>query len=392
MGSKATKSPSQGTTRRGGGDRLSVQDQMRIATPPVFPMEQLQQYAANRFPVNNPPSTSQPLDVTLKVRPPQNVGGFNMPNPNMRNEPMGPGQSMAMAGNTGLASASENQANAILKGLQNLGRDASFQSIGQNIGEMGSKYRRPANVEGYASKMDTINKAFDAGAKTFTGPDGIDRINLSGTGLKDDQGRTILSMMNPELTASAPTLGQVGGDIGRAFTGYNSMQYTDPSTNRPEMVRTQGLADVLAKAAIPGSMAFNIMKDLYSKGRNLFLPEEDDNTISLSDTGQAGGSIFEGRPIETFVPPTFSEQDLTTLPIDEQSTTPVTQSGNMTSEDFQDMYPYLFNEEDDLSAGDMENITDYLSRRGVLPFAYGGTVAPKSGPMSEGIGTLYNTR
>ena len=92
------------------------------------------------------------------------------------------------------------------------------------------------------------------------------------------------------------------------------------------------------------------------------------------------------------MPPTFSEQDLTTLPIDEQSTTPVTQSGNMTSEDFQDMYPYLFNEEDDLSAGDMENITDYLSRRGVLPFAYGGTVAPKSGPMSEGIGTLYNTR
>ena len=253
---------------------------------------------------------------------------------------------------------------------------------------MGSKYRRPANVEGYASKMDTINKAFDAGAKTFTGPDGIDRINLSGTGLKDDQGRTILSMMNPELTASAPTLSQVGGDIGRAFTGYNSMQYTDPSINRAEMIKTQGLADVLAKAAIPGSMAFNIMKDLYSKGRNLFLPEEDDNTISLSDTGQAGGSIFEGRPIETFVPPTFSEQDLTALPIDEQSTTPV----NMTSEDFQEMYPFLFNQEDDLSGEDMLYMTDYLSKRGVLPFAYGGTVAPKSGPMSEGIGTLYNTR
>jgi|TARA_S200002703_G_scaffold18557_3_gene15132 hypothetical protein len=388
MGSKATKSPSQGTTRRGGGDRLSVQDQMRIATPPVFPMEQLQQYAANRFPVNNPPSTSQPLDVTLKVRPPQNVGGFNMPNPNRRNEPMGPGQSMAMAGNTGLATASENQANAILKGLQNLGRDASFQSIGQNIGETGSKYRRPADVEGYASKMDTINKAFDAGAKTFTGPDGIDRINLSGTGLKDDQGRTILSMMNPELTATAPTLSQLGGDISRGVTGFNSLQYTDPSINRPEMVRTQGLADVLAKAAIPGSAAFNILKDLVGKGKNLFFPQdEDDNTISLSDV----------RPAMTsneayFIPPKFNEQDLTTLPVDEQSTTPVTQSGNMTSEDFQDMYPYLFNEEDDLSASDMENITDYLSRRGVLPFAYGGTVAPKSGPMSEGIGTLYNTR
>ena len=374
MGSKANKTSPSG----GGSGRNRFLNEAR---EPIFPMEELQTYAANRFPVNSPPSTSQPL---LEVRPPQNVGGFNMPNPNRRNEPMGPGQSMAMAGNTGLATASENQANAILKGLQNLGRDASFQSIGQNIGEMGSKYRRPANVEGYASKMDTINKAFDAGAKTFTGPDGIDRINLSGTGLKDDQGRTILSMMNPELTASAPTLGQVGGDIGRAFTGYNSMQYTDPSTNRPEMVRTQGLADVLAKAAIPGSMAFNIMKDLYSKGRNLFLPEEEEKVDIFSSGADATGG--------TFVPPTFSEQDLTALPIDEEITTPVTRTGNMTSEDFQEMYPFLFNQEDDLSGEDMLYMTDYLSKRGVLPFAYGGTVAPKSGPMSEGIGTLYNTR
>jgi len=76
---------------------------------------------------------------------------------------MGPAQSMAMAGNTGLATASENQANAISKGLQNLGRDSSFSSIGQNIGEVGSKYRRPANVEGYARKMDMINQGFVRG-------------------------------------------------------------------------------------------------------------------------------------------------------------------------------------------------------------------------------------
>jgi len=93
-----------------------------------------------------------------------------------------------------------------------------------------------------------------------------------------------------------------------------------------------------------------------------------------------------------FIPPKFTEQDFKTLPLDEQVTTTYSETGNMSSEDFQDMYPYLFNEEDDLSASDMENITDYLSRRGVLPFAYGGKVAPKSGPMSEGIGTLYNTR
>ena len=384
MGSKTKKT----SPKKGGSGRNKF---LEDAREPVYPMEELQKYSLNRFPVNNSPNVSQPLDVTLKVRPPQNVGGFNMPNFNrMANQPMGPGQSMAMAGNTGLATVSENQANTIAQGLQNLGRDSSFQSIGQNIGEVGSKYRRPADIESYASKMDTINKAFDAGAKTFTGPDGIDRINLSGTGLKDDQGRTILSMMNPELTATAPTLSQLGGDISRGVTGYNSLQYTDPNVNRVDMVRTQGLADVLAKAAIPGSAAFNILKDLVGKGKNLFFPQdedEDDNTISFSDV----------RPAMTsneayFIPPKFTEQDLTTLPVDEQSTTSVTESGNMTSEDFQDMYPYLFNEEDDLSASDMENITDYLSRRGVLPFAYGGTVAPKSGPMSEGIGTLYNTR
>ena len=300
---------------------------------------------------------------------------------------MGPGQSMAMAGNTGLATMEQKQAEQIQQGLKNLGQPSSFKSIGQNVDEVGSKYRRPADVDSYASKMQLLNQALDAGAKTFTGPDGIQRVNFNNTGIKNDLGQTILSTQIPNLNAMAPTLGQLGGDIGRAITGYNSLQYTDPNKlgiNKMEMVRTEGLADVLAKAAIPGSMAFNLLKDLYAKGRNLFLPEEEEAKVDIFSSGAdaTGG---------TFVPPTFSEQDLTTLPIDEQSTTPVTQSGNMTSEDFQDMYPYLFNEEDDLSAGDMENITDYLSRRGVLPFAYGGTVAPKSGPMSEGIGTLYNT-
>ena len=378
MGSKVSPS-------KGGEGRNKFLEEAR---KPVYPMEELQKYSLNRFPVNTPPST--PERIIPSGRPTMNIGGFGMPNLNrMANQPMGPGQSMAMAGNTGLATVSENQANTIAQGLQNLGRDSSFRSIGQNIGEVGSKYRRPADIASYASKMDTINKAFDAGAKTFTGPDGIDRINLSGTGLKDDQGRTILSMMNPELTATAPTLSQLGGDINRGITGYNSLQYTDPNVNRVDMVRTQGLADVLAKAAIPGSAAFNILKDLVGKGKNFFFPQEEDeeNTISLSDV----------RPAMTsdqayFIPPKFTEQDFKTLPLDEQVTTTYSETGNMSSEDFQDMYPYLFNEEDDLSASDMENITDYLSRRGVLPFAYGGKVAPKSGPMSEGIGTLYNTR
>ena len=203
---------------------------------------------------------------------------------------MGGGQSMAMAGNMGLAGATEAQARQIQQGLQNLGQDSSFQAIGQNIGEVGSKYRRPADIESYADRMQKLNRALDLGGNIFTGPDQIERVNLAGTGLKDEQGRTILSMMSPELTATAPTMGQLGGDIGRAITGYNSLQYTDPTSNIPQMVRTQGLADVLAKAAIPGSMALNIIQDLYGKGKNFFFPEEEEEDTFSSAADAIGGA------------------------------------------------------------------------------------------------------
>jgi hypothetical protein len=205
---------------------------------------------------------------------------------------MGPGQSQAMAGNTGLAGATEAQALQIQKGLQNLGQPSSFQAIGQNIGEVGSKYRRPADIESYADKMQKLNQALDAGAKFFTGPDGIERVNLANTGIKDEQGRTVLSMMSPELTATAPTMGQLGGDIARAFTGYNSLQYTDPKSNVPEMVRTQGLADVLARAAIPGSLALSLVQDLYGKGKNFLFPQEEDDESSAADA--TGGASVMG--------------------------------------------------------------------------------------------------
>ena len=145
---------------------------------------------------------------------------------------MGPGQSMAMAGNTGLASATEKQANTISRGLRNLGKDSSFQSIGQNIGEVGSKYRRPADVGDYARKMNLINQGFANGATTFVGPDGIPRIGFNKTGVLNDQGKTVLSMMIPELNPSQPTFSQVfgrDGDVSRALTGYNSIKYDEPS-------------------------------------------------------------------------------------------------------------------------------------------------------------------
>ena len=61
MGSKANKTSPSG----GGSGRNRFLNEAR---EPIFPMEELQTYAANRFPVNSPPSTSQPL---LEVSPPR---------------------------------------------------------------------------------------------------------------------------------------------------------------------------------------------------------------------------------------------------------------------------------------------------------------------------------
>lgn len=157
---------------------------------------------------------------------------------------MGPGQSMAMAGNTGLASATEKQAQTIKRTT-----GKSFKAIGQQIGEVGSKYRRPADVEKYAKNLRTQEVGEMLGGKKFTGPDGVERMSFVGTGLKDEQGRTILSKQTPQLTAQAPTLRQLGGDIARGVMGYNTLKYTDGS-NQPTMVREKGLIEMTPAMSI----------------------------------------------------------------------------------------------------------------------------------------------
>jgi len=213
----------------------------------------------------------------------------------LMNQPMDPGMSRAMAGNTGLTGISEAQANKIIQANKQLNqtfdgnRPDTFKQLGQVFGETGSKYLRPADKQKYAQEMQTIAEGLAAGAKPFIGQDGIERLSFTNLGLKDEEGRTILSKQLPGVTATAPTMGQLGGDISRAFTGYDSLQYTDPTSNIPQMVRTQGLADVLAKAAIPGSMALNIIQDLYGKGKNFFFPEEEEEEDTFSSAADAIG-------------------------------------------------------------------------------------------------------
>jgi hypothetical protein len=224
---------------------------------------------------------------------------------------MSPGQSMAMAGNTGLTGISGAQANTIIQANKqlnktfDLNRPDTFQALGQTFGEQGSKYLRPADKQLYAQEMQTVAEGLAAGATPFIGQDGIERLNFNNLGIKDETGATILSKQLPGVTATPPTLGQLGGDVSRAITGYNSLQYTDPTSNVTEMVRTQGLADVLAKAAIPGSTAFKIVKDLYGKGKDFFFPGEEE----------------EEEEFQSLIP-----RDIT---IEERVSTPITEKANV---------------------------------------------------------------
>ncbi len=166
---------------------------------------------------------------------------------------MGPAQSMAMAGNTGLASATTKQAETIRRTT-----GKSFKAIGQKIGEVGSKYRRPADVEKYAKDLATQEVGEMLGGKKFTGPDGVERMSYVGTGLKDEQGRTILSKQTPELKATAPTLKQLGGDIARGAMGYRTIEYVN---DKPTMVEKKGLIPlIMEKGITPGALLFNAVR------------------------------------------------------------------------------------------------------------------------------------
>ena len=162
---------------------------------------------------------------------------------------MGPMESIARSGTTGLATATRKEAETIRAAT-----GKSFNAISKNIGEVGSKYRRPADVEKYAKELKTIEEGKAKGAKTFVGPDGIERVSFVGTGMKDEQGRTILSKQIPELTAQAPTLRQLGGDIARGLMGYKTLEYVDKS-NIPTMVEKKGLIPTVLDAAIMGKLS-----------------------------------------------------------------------------------------------------------------------------------------
>ena len=81
-----------------------------------------------------------------------------------------------------------------------------------------AKYPRGLNFQKFLDDSKRFQTGQILGGKKVTGPDGIMRLQMAGADvpMKDAQGRQILSMQAPTLTAQAPTLSQLLGDMARA--------------------------------------------------------------------------------------------------------------------------------------------------------------------------------
>jgi hypothetical protein len=116
------------------------------------------------------------------------------------------------------------------------------------ISNINKNYQRGADIQKFVDKNIMYQTGLERGAKNFIGPDGIERLNLAGTGIKDPRtGATMLSMQTPSLTATAPTFGQFVGDVGR---GLGSM--------------IKGGFDFMTKGGITGAL-FQGAKDLFTQ-------------------------------------------------------------------------------------------------------------------------------
>ena len=83
------------------------------------------------------------------------------------------------------------------------------------VANVEQKYGRSADVQNYLNRARQFQNAQLLGA-TPSNTGGIERLNFTTPGMpvmRDAQGRQIVSMMRPELTAQAPTTAQFFGDM-----------------------------------------------------------------------------------------------------------------------------------------------------------------------------------
>ena len=174
---------------------------------------------------------------------------------------MGPAESMARAGNTGLASFTKEDINRVRKAKRDYneftGRDinenATYTDIGQEIGELGSKYRRPVKIS------DALGAKSDGSGRMYTPND------FYGDG------------SFRAFTATQPTFSQVfgrDGDIRRTFNGYDSIKYDNSGQGySPISMRyTPGLIEqgILSPLTTVAKAALGATNDLAGKIKPLF--------------------------------------------------------------------------------------------------------------------------
>lgn len=226
-------------------------------------------------------------------------------------------------------------------------KDASFSDLAKLEKQTQVKYDRGADLDKYINKLDLYNKGIMAGAT----PDlETGRLNFVNRGVKDDQGRTILSMNQPYITAMPPTGKQLMGDIGRSlFSGYNTLSYDPnavgtPSTTGGTISRVPGLVPNLINKAMEGKVGIiGGVRGLWDKVRGFFNPSQTPQGIetqfprvSPEDRGYFGGY---NQGIVTQIP--VANDRGMVIP---SYTTPQIQPNEMSNQQFQQEYPFLYNQ------------------------------------------------
>lgn len=133
----------------------------------------------------------------------------------------------------------------------------SFSDLAKAEKQTQVKYDRPADLQKFVDKSRLYQQGIASGGRLqedgtlqMIGADGI---------IRDEQGRQILSMRKPGITAVAPrNFREALGDIKRAFTGYNTLSYDPnaigtPSTTGGTILRNEGiLSNIDPTSFIPG--------------------------------------------------------------------------------------------------------------------------------------------
>jgi hypothetical protein len=169
-------------------------------------------------------------------------------------------------------------------------------------GNLQQKYPRGLDYQRYLDKSKQYFNALSIGGKEVMGPDGIMRLQMSGADvpMKNAQGQTIMSMMRPELTAQAPTLGQLAGDIGRGAGSMLKGIAKLPGQAFEAYKQLSPLTNILQQAQNYGSQVFNpgdIAGKLQAAG-----PEAQQKYGQLLQQGMTYQQAFEaatGSPFST---------------------------------------------------------------------------------------------